>query len=95
MGGMGELRHRNPGDATAPVPSAPRAGDLGARRDGPDTRRPAGDAARTGTRTAQDRPGRYDADAQFKHPVAQPEGYLPGDTMGSAAVAAVRRVADA
>jgi hypothetical protein len=94
MGGMGELRHRNPGDEIAPAPSAPRTGDLAARRDGPDARRPAGDVVRTGTRTAQDRPGRYDADAQFKRPVAQPEGYLPGDTMGSAA-AAVRRVADA
>lgn len=100
MGGMGELRYRHPGDATAPVPSAPRPGDTDHRRAAPDAGRPtddrASDGVATGARTAQDRPGGYDADAQFKRAVPKPEGYLPGDTMGSAAaVAAVRRVADA
>jgi hypothetical protein len=96
MGGVSELRHRHPGDAVGPEPNASQPGDSDHRRAARDVRRPASDGAVTGTGMARDRPGGYDADARFKCAVPKPEGYLPGDTMGSAAaLAAVRRIADA
>jgi hypothetical protein len=84
MVGMGELRHRPP--ETLPASDRPQHPDSPRLPD----RQPAPDS-----RPARDDATGYDADAQFKHPVAKPDGYLPDDTGGTAPVpTALRERAD-
>jgi hypothetical protein len=78
---MSELRYRPP--ETATVPDRPRHPDSPRRPDRQVTERPAPDAHDDGAD--------YDADAQFKHPVAKPDGYLPDDTGGAALAPAAPR----
>jgi hypothetical protein len=83
---MSELRHRPPERATAPdrppQPDSPHQPDQQARQSAADTRH------------ARDDVPRHDADAQFKHPVAKPDGYLPGNTGGAPAPTALRARGD-
>jgi hypothetical protein len=78
---MSELRYRPP--ETATVPDRPRHPDSPRRPDRQVTERPAPDARHNRAD--------YDADAQFKHPVAKPDGYLPDDTGGTAPTPAAPR----
>jgi hypothetical protein len=73
MVAMSELRYRPP--ETVPAPDRPPRPDFARQPD----RQPAPDG-----RPARDDVTRYEADAQFKRPVAKPDGYLPDDTGGTA-----------
>jgi hypothetical protein len=73
MVGMSELRYGPP--ETAPVADRPHP---------PDSPRQLDRQPESGVGRARDHVVRYDADAQSKHPVAKPEGYLPDDTGGTA-----------
>jgi hypothetical protein len=63
----------------------PRVQDSAVRADRPDAPSSADEVRHPGTQApAKDGGwGGYDADAQFKHPVPKPPGYLPDDTGGS------------
>ena len=75
---MSELRYRPPEETSAP--------DRPPQPDSP--RQPDRQAD---VRLARDDVTRYDADAEFKHPVSKPDGYLPDDTGGTAPAPTVPR----
>ena len=76
-GAMSELRYRPP--EAVPAPDRPPHPDSPRQSDRQATEQPALD-----TRHARDDIARYDADAQFKHSIAKPDGYLPHDADGTA-----------
>jgi hypothetical protein len=74
---MSELRYRPP--ETPPAADRPQHPDSPRQPDRQISGRSTVDA-----RHARDDVADYDADAQFKRPVAKPDGYLPDDTGGTA-----------
>src|ERR1700722_8326940 len=75
---MSELRYRRPDEVTSAA-----AADRPQRQDSPyqQSRRT---ELPSDARPARDNSDDYDADADFKHPVPKPPGYLPDDNGGNA-----------
>jgi hypothetical protein len=72
---MSELRYRRPDEATAVKADSPQ------RQDSP-YQQARHTERQADTRPTQDYSDGYDADAEFKHPVPKPPGYLPDDNGG-------------
>src|ERR1700722_7862159 len=81
---MSELRYRRPDEATTAAADRPQ------RQDSPYQQDPRAERL-TDARPIRDYSERYDADADFKHPVPKPPGYLPDDSGGNSADRATLR----
>jgi len=82
---MSELRYRPADEATAAGPDRADRPDRTGRPGVPHERDHHADSRATAdSRPARDTGPRYDADAEYKRPVPKPEGYLPGDSGGTA-----------
>src|ERR1700721_373666 len=81
---MSELRYRRPDEATSATVYRPQ------RQDSPyqQSRRA---KLPSDARSVRDDSDDYDADADFKHPVPKPPGYLPDDNGGNSASRATLR----